>query len=297
MASKNYSHDNGKPAYFKAPLVINCVQSMFAVILGVIYTSFKIHRPFHILGYLRQNSQLVPSFFLIALSQAVSSPIAYSSLNNVDYLFYLLAKSCKLIPVMLVHLVLYHSRFPAYKYMAAMIITLGVIVFTLGSTRSAGNSSIDGNYLVGLLKLTCSLLLDGFTNSSQDQLFKKSRISGAQLMAVLNGLNLMISAGFSLVATNQWQYFVSFIQDNGPEIVRDVVSFGLLGSLGQIFIFVTLERFSSMVLVTVTVTRKMLSLCLSVVLFGHSLRGWQWGGLLLVAVGITLEAVMKNLYR
>ncbi|KAG7882630.1 hypothetical protein KL938_003053 [Ogataea parapolymorpha] len=63
---------------------------------------------------------MLRNFVLIALSQAVSSPIAYQSLNHLDYLFYLLAKSCKLIPVMLVHRLLYGSKFPTYKYVVAV---------------------------------------------------------------------------------------------------------------------------------------------------------------------------------
>ena len=52
----------------------------------------------------------------------------------------------------------------------------------------------------------------------------------------------------------------------------------------------TLATFSSLLLVTVTVTRKMLTMILSVVWFGHRLRGRQWAGVGLVFGGVAAEA-------
>jgi UDP-galactose transporter B1 len=61
-----------------------------------------------------------------------------------------------------------------------------------------------------------------------------------------------------------------------------------------VFIFHTLAHFSSLLLVTVTVTRKMLSMLASVVLFGHQVTGMQWVGVGLVFGGIGAEAAVKR---
>lgn len=52
----------------------------------------------------------------------------------------------------------------------------------------------------------------------------------------------------------------------------------------------TLAHFSSLLLVTVTVTRKMLTMLLSVVLFGHHVTKMQWLGVSFVFGGIGAEA-------
>jgi drug/metabolite transporter (DMT)-like permease len=52
----------------------------------------------------------------------------------------------------------------------------------------------------------------------------------------------------------------------------------------------TLSTFSSVLLVTVTVTRKMFTMILSVVAFGHRLSQMQWLGVGLVFGGIGVEA-------
>jgi drug/metabolite transporter (DMT)-like permease len=52
----------------------------------------------------------------------------------------------------------------------------------------------------------------------------------------------------------------------------------------------TLSTFSSVLLVTVTVTRKMFTMILSVLAFGHRLTQMQWLGVALVFGGIGVEA-------
>lgn len=56
----------------------------------------------------------------------------------------------------------------------------------------------------------------------------------------------------------------------------------------------TLAKFGSLVLVTVNVTRKMLSMVFSVVAFGHSLSMMQMLGVGLVFSGIGAEAEVKR---
>lgn len=56
----------------------------------------------------------------------------------------------------------------------------------------------------------------------------------------------------------------------------------------------TIANFGSVILVTVTVTRKMLTMILSVVYYGHSLNPKQWLGVVFVFGGIGYEAWMKQ---
>lgn len=56
----------------------------------------------------------------------------------------------------------------------------------------------------------------------------------------------------------------------------------------------TLATFSSVLLVTVTVTRKMFTMILSVVAFGHRLSEMQWLGVGLVFGGVGVEAAIAR---
>lgn len=290
----------GNPVYFKAPLMIGIVQAFFALIIGLGYSLVaKKQNPFAVFTHNERSHALrvFRSFVLIAVTLALSSPLGYQSLKHVDYLAYLLAKSCKLIPVMVVHFLFYRTRFPAYKYAVAGAVTVGVAMFTLnhGSTKESNN---DGNTGLGLAYLGALMFLDGLTNSTQDQMFKSqanatTKVSGANLMCLLNLFSCILTLAYAVGF--RYQEVTDFIEfcTAYPAVLRNILEFGVLGSVGQVFVFIILEKFDLLILITATVTRKMLSMMLSVVLFGHRLNQGQWLGVGLVFGGIGYEALVK----
>jgi UDP-galactose transporter B1 len=82
-----------------------------------------------------------------------------------------------------------------------------------------------------------------------------------------------------------------------PSVGWDVLGFAACGAIGQVFIFHTLAHFSSLLLVTVTVTRKMLTMLMSVVLFGHQVTKMQWVGVGLVFGGVGAEAWFNRMEK
>lgn len=300
--TKPYGYNGETPVYFKAPLVVNSIQAVFASLVGLVY-SYISHKqdPFRLFkgskGEL--NSFFLKSFIIIAASSSISSPLGYESLKHVDYVAFLLAKSCKLLPVMLVHFVLYRTTFPIYKYVVAGLVTGGVALFTLakagGKSKSSSN---DGNVILGMMQLLGSMLLDGFTNSTQDQMFRSQngsqKLTGASLMCILNAFVCILTLGYLIGFKFEQEavYTVEFVKAY-PRVLIDLLSFAFLGAIGQVFVFIILEKFGSLILVTATVTRKMISMILSVVLFGHHLTQAQWLGVIMVFGGIGYEAYIK----
>lgn len=294
VTSSNYSQDASIEIRFHAPLILNIIQCLFSVLTGSLYLKFQYPKS----SIWIKDTASVKTLYAISVSQSISTPLSYMSLDYVDYMLYLLAKSCKLIPLLTVHFLLYGTVYPPHKYLIASIITSGVGIFTIGGMKSSNSSSSSGDesssILFGLFLLLGSLLLDGFMNSSQDALFKKNKsITGAHLMIYLNFFTMINLILYTIMATNQWQDLFNFINNNGHSVLYDIFNFSISGALGQIFIFLTLQNFSSVVLVTVTVTRKMLSMVLSVLLFGHVLNYKQWLGIVLVFVGVIGESLMK----
>ncbi|GAM90228.1 hypothetical protein ANO11243_082700 [Dothideomycetidae sp. 11243] len=296
------------PEKFKAPIVINTVQSTLACLLGYVY-----------LLSTRKSSTDLPVFpstsivfplLLVALTSSLASPFGYASLAHVDYITFILAKSCKLLPVMALHVTLFRRKYPLYKYAVVALVTSGVAVFTLhhpsGKKKGAQTSSA-----WGLLLLSINLLFDGLTNSTQDHIYKAFKpYTGQQMMCGLNLLSTLLTTGFLFVepwlnttpigaylgmkpGQGELAAAMDFIQ-RYPQVGRDVLAFAACGALGQVFIFYTLSTFGSLLLVTVTVTRKMLTMILSVVWFGHRLTPMQWLGVGLVFGGVGLEARLSK---
>jgi UDP-galactose transporter B1 len=254
---------------------------------------------------------------LVSVSSSLASPFGYASLAHIDYLTFILAKSCKLLPVMLLHLTIFRKRYPLYKYAVILLVTMGVATFTLHhptSSKKRGTSPSTGNQssLYGLFLLFVNLLLDGLTNTTQDHIFSSpklyTRFTGPQMMVAHNILSTILTATYLFVIphlsssvlpfmplpippsqTSELSSAITFLTSH-PHTAKDVIGFAACGAIGQLFIFHTLANFSSLLLVTVTVTRKMLTMLLSVVWFGHRLSGGQWVGVGLVFGGVGAEA-------
>jgi len=295
--------------YFRFPIVLNTLQSLFAFLSGTLYILFTTGS----LSVPCRNA-LLP-LTLVSVTQTLASPFGYASLSHVDYLTFVLAKSCKLLPVMALHITLFGKRYPFSKYLIVLTVTAGVALFTLyhppkpGKTRSSKQSSS----IYGLSLLGVNLLFDGLTNTVQDHIFKSptryGRLTGPQMMSTTNLLSTVLMSIYlvltpriphsllptmvSAASTNELSAAISFLRRH-PSVLTDVVAFAFCGAIGQLFIFATLEKFSSLLLVTVTVTRKMLTMILSVVWYGKSLTQGQWMGVALVFSGIGAEGLIAR---
>ncbi|KAI7674168.1 UAA transporter [Hortaea werneckii] len=295
-----------RPEIFHYPVVMNTIQSLVATLLGYLYV-LSIRTPTTPLPIFPTRS-ILPPLCLVALTSALASPFGYASLAHVDYITFILAKSCKLLPVMFLHVTLYGKRYPFYKYGVVALVTAGVALFTLSSKSSSKKkSSSGGSSVYGLFLLAINLLFDGLTNSTQDDIYARFRpYTGAQMMTALNLLSTGLTALYLLLSpyllpllnlsagtgtgtgADELATALAFLHAH-PQVLREVFGFALAGGVGQIFIFATLSHFGSLLLVTVTVTRKMLTMLLSVLWFGHRLTGWQWVGVGLVFGGVGVE--------
>ncbi|KAI7292696.1 hypothetical protein KC340_g16657 [Hortaea werneckii] len=302
-----------RPEIFHYPVVMNTIQSLVATLLGYLYV-LSTRTPTTPLPIFPTRS-ILPPLLLVALTSALASPFGYASLAHVDYITFILAKSCKLLPVMFLHVTLYGKRYPFYKYGVVALVTGGVALFTLSSKSSSKkkSSSGGGSSAYGLLLLSINLLFDGLTNSTQDDIYARFRpYTGAQMMTALNLLSTALTSLYLLLspyilpllnlvpttaagsasagvdAADELTTALAFLHAH-PPVLRQILGFALAGGVGQIFIFATLSHFGSLLLVTVTVTRKMLTMLLSVLWFGHRLTGWQWVGVGLVFGGVGVE--------
>ncbi|OQO03173.1 hypothetical protein B0A48_11428 [Cryoendolithus antarcticus] len=293
------------PEVFRYPLIINTTQSIFATLLAYVYNA--ITRSSYTDKPIFPSRAILYPLCLVALTSALASPFGYASLAHVDYITFILAKSCKLVPVMGLHVVLYGKRYPWQKYAVVALVTLGVAVFTLH--QPSKKKSSNENSIYGLTLLGINLIFDGLTNSTQDHVNARFRpYSGPQMMCALNLLQTFLTGTWLVVAPyialtgvghyvgmdlggaeGEWAGAVAFVGRH-PSVAYDVLGFAICGAVGQLFIFYTLSVFGSLFLVTVTVTRKMLTMIISVLWFGHRLSAMQWVGVGCVFGGIAIEA-------
>merc|ERR550514_222376 len=78
-----------------------------------------------------------------------------------------------------------------------------------------------------------------------------------------------------------------------PAIFKDILKFVACSALGQAFIFYTISNFDPLVCTTVTTTRKVFSVLLSIFLNGHAMNAQGWVGIGLASLGIMSELQEK----
>jgi len=243
-----------------------------------------------------------------------AAPFGFAALSHISYPTMVLGKSCKLVPVMIMNVLLYRRRFAPHKYLVVALVTIGITAFMgLGDASSSSSKKHKGgnatSSLWGITLLLINLIIDGATNSTQDEIFARYKITGQQMMFWLNAWSTLLtsvllvlplppipvlhSASSTTTGISELQAALAYIRSH-PDVIRPLVNFSVTGSLGQLFIFETLQHFGSLTLVTVTLTRKLFTMVLSVVVYNHTLTLGQWFGAAVVFAGIGVEAWVKR---
>ncbi|KAL7544387.1 hypothetical protein ACHAWF_007772 [Thalassiosira exigua] len=216
----------------------------------------------------------------LALAIGLSFPVA------------LLAKSGKMAPVMLGSLILGGAKYSVREYLQVAAIIGGTAIVSMGKKKGGGSASS----ALGVAYIVASLALDGVTAGFQKRLKAETAAAGVKpkpydfmfwtnLYMCLTAA--VISAGLGEVGSG-----LAFCAAN-PEIFSKIVKFAICSAVGQSFIFYTIANFDPLVLSTVTTTRKIFSVLLSIFLKGHSLSLTGWSGIALACSGILSEMAAK----
>jgi UDP-galactose transporter B1 len=273
------------PKKFKFFIVLNLIQSIIAALVAFIYLK-ACGRSLNLASTPRS---LYLKYIQVAIFNCIGSPFGYAALKHIDYPTMILGKSCKLVPVLIMNVIVYRRKFALHKYLCVALVTAGVSIFMLCQPSTKKSTSTNNSSLWGLFLLTTNLCIDGLTNATQDQIFNtfNQLVSGQHMMFYMNAFGSMLSASYLLLHpyNDELQQAINFFQDH-PAVIRDVLLFGFCGAVGQCFIFYTLQQYGSLRLVTVTVTRKLFTMLLSVFWFNHTLNTGQWSGVGLVFFGM-----------
>lgn len=223
----------------------------------------------------------------LSCTSILSTVTSVRSLRYVIYPVQVLFKSCKPVPVMFFGVVL-GKKYPMKKYVNVAIIMTGVALFMGGGTSTSKKDmgSAEATTLMGGLLLTLSLCFDGATGAYEDKLMAVNNVEPFDLMFNIQ-LGKSLISFITLVITNGLDDFFRTISEGGFTLVL----LGVTGALGQVFVFVTISKFGALNCALIGLVRKILSLILSFVLYGHTMNGFQTMGLMLA-----IASMIANFY-
>lgn len=127
--------------------------------------------------------------------------------------FQVLAKSCKIIPVMLMGKVISRQTYEFYEYLTAGLMSVGMVLFLSGSSdyiKSNHDADVTNSGLSGLLILICYMVFDSFTSNWQSELFRVYKVSSVRMMAGVNLFSCLLT-GVSLLQQGTMSESVTFM--------------------------------------------------------------------------------------
>jgi UDP-galactose transporter B1 len=289
LTSVNYLSSDGSILRWDYPVSLNLFMALAAYITAMLFEKLYPPGP--------EVSAMI--FSRAAISLAIASPLGYASLKYINFPLMMLTKSSKPIPVMLMGVLFYGKKYPWFKYVSVGLLCGGIAIFSIMQSSKKGAQGSDWwKMLIGLGLVGCNLFLDGYTNNEQDLLFKKYKLTIFQMMKNVNlwqfiYMLVYLTAGLAFYRADSELYRSLFMFTSSPAVRFDIFIFGVCASVGQLLIFTVMKEFGSLLWITISITRKFITVVSSVILFKHEIAAVQWIGVLCVFGGMTLEVVMN----
>lgn len=215
----------------------------------------------------RSTRDLLLHYLRCSVFITLAAPFGFAALSYISYPAMVLGKSCKLVPVMIMNVILYRRKFAPHKYLVVLMVTAGITIFmAYGNERSKSESASKDTKsayasLIGIAYLLVNLALDGATNSTQDEIFVRYKVTGQQMMFWINFFSTLLATGLcalplpripilhpSMGGQTELMGALAFIRSH-PAVTTPLLQFCITGALGQLFIFETLQHFGSLTLV------------------------------------------------
>lgn len=217
----------------------------------------------------------------LALANGLSFPVAT------------LAKSGKMAPVMAGSLLLGGATYSIREYLQVAAIIGGTAIVSLGKKKGGAAS----NSMMGVFYIVMSLVMDGVTAGFQKRLKTETAKVGVKPkpydFMFWTNLFMCLTATVVAAVLGEVQSGMAYMMAN-PVILSKIIKFAICSAVGQSFIFYTIANFDPLVLSTVTTTRKIFSVMLSIFLKGHSLSLTGWSGIAMACGGILSELQAKS---
>nr|CAG4638424.1 EOG090X05CU [Cyclestheria hislopi] len=276
IMTRDYIDDQGNVEKFTDSQFLVFVNRILAFTLSGFY-----------LLLIRQPRHRTPlyKYSFCSVSNILSSWCQYEALKFVSFPTQVLAKSAKVIPVMVMGKLVFRSKYRTYEYTTAILISVGMAAFLFGSSEGGKGNTV--TTFSGALLLCGYLVFDSFTANWQSALFKEHQPSSVQMMC---GVNLMscIFTAVPLIQQGGFLYSIAFAA-RYPHFIFDCIITAITSASGQLFIFATIANFGPVVFTIIMTVRQGLSILFSCIIYDHRLTSVGVIGVVIVFLAIFLR--------
>jgi len=214
-----------------------------------------------------------------------SQGLTKGSLMFLNYPAQIMFKSTKVLPVMIMGAFIpgLRRKYPLEEYIAAMLLVVGLIIFTLADAQTSPNFSV-----WGVIMVCGALILDAFLGNLQEAIFTLNPSTTQMEMLFCStavGLPFLIPP---MILTGElfkaWEACSQHLYVYLVLIFEATATF-----VGQLSVLCLIAIFGAATTAMVTTARKAVTLLLSYIIFTKPITEKHATGLLLIAMGIILK--------
>ncbi|GAA0165511.1 secondary carrier transporter [Lithospermum erythrorhizon] len=221
-----------------------------------------------------------------------SQGLTKGALAFLNYPAQIMFKSTKVLPVMVMGAFIpgLRRRYPLHEYVSAILLVIGLILFTLADAKTSPNFSV-----IGVIMVSGALVMDAFVGNFQEAIFKVNpQTTQTEMLFCSTAVGLpflippMILTGELFVAWLAcWQH---------PYVYGVLVLEAMATYVGQVSVLSLIAFFGAATTAMVTTARKAVTLLLSYLIFTKPLTLQHSIGLLLIFSGICLKMMPDYRY-
>ncbi|XP_003374445.1 putative thrombospondin type 1 domain protein [Trichinella spiralis] len=221
-------------------------------------------------------------YFVLSLASFGTIGFSNAAVGYLNYPTQVVFKSCKLIPVMIGG-----KRYSVYDYIAVLLMTVGLIMFSLADAAVNPEFNSTGFLCVGM-----ALFSDAVIGNLQEASMRMYAPENNEIMAYTYSIAFLYSAFFTALNGNLIAG-ISFTLKN-PLIMRDMLLFAVCSYFGVQVILTLINGFDALVAITVTTFRKVITVCLSFILFSKPFTYRYLLGGIVIVIGIYFNLYSKK---
>jgi adenosine 3'-phospho 5'-phosphosulfate transporter B2 len=231
------------------------------------------------------------SFLYFGITNELSTLAGYKMLRYLAFPVQVMAKSCKLLPSMLMGRMVNGTQHTAWQYAQAASAMICVVVMHLSEehkeTKGGSANGWTGN-LIAVTLLIAFFVCDSFTSQYQTALYKKHpNLSQTQMMLAGNFMGLLISLVFVVSSWSSVSKSLAQVVAN-PGVAGRMLALGLSGAMGQFCIYTAIKVLGPLAFTWMMTVRQLLSVLISLVIFGHGISAVK------LACIVTVFAIMSS---
>ncbi|KAK3224702.1 hypothetical protein Dsin_004564 [Dipteronia sinensis] len=219
-----------------------------------------------------------------------SHGLTKGSLAFLNYPAQIMFKSTKVLPVMIMGAFIpgLRRKYPVHEYISALLLVVGLILFTLADAQTSPNFSI-----IGVLMISGALVMDSFLGNLQEAIFTMNPDTTQMEMlfcSTVVGLPLLL---VPMILTGElftaWNSCSQHLYIYGVLVFEAMATF-----VGQVSVLSLIAIFGAANTAMITTARKGVTLLLSYLIFTKPLTEQHGTGLLLIAMGVILKMLPEN---